>query len=97
MTTVDELLTSSMDRYGERTCFLIQKDHNQKEYHMFFVDIDEKSTVNEKHFIKIIPRLISQNYTVVVIVKVKKDKLEIVAVHQPSLSQSKTNVSKFFI
>jgi hypothetical protein len=98
MTTVDELLSNSLDRYGERTCFLIQKEHNQKDYYLFFVDINEKSTVNEKHFIKIIPRLISQNYTVVVIIKVKKEKLEIVAVHQPSLSQqSKNSVSKFLI
>jgi hypothetical protein len=87
MTTVDELLSSSLDRYGERTCFLIQKEHNHKEYHMFFVDIDEKSSVDEKHFIKIIPRLINQNYTVVVIVRSKRDKVEVVAVHQPSLSQ----------
>lgn len=88
------LLAQSLDRYGDQTCFLVESRSNNDEYQMILFDIEEKRTVYGKNFIKIIPKLVSQNYTVVVISKINENKMDIVAVHQPSPTHA--TVAPFF-
>jgi hypothetical protein len=78
--------------YGEKTCILFQIDDNKNKYEMRLIDkikIHENgiSYTKKDQFYKIIPELLHDKYTVVIIEKIddinNEKKYDIIAVHVP--------------
>jgi hypothetical protein len=76
--------TECIDRYGSKTCILFQITDEVYELRMLDKTMEDIN-VTKKHFFEIIPKLLSNKYTVVIVEKCLclNNKLEIKAIHLP--------------
>jgi hypothetical protein len=73
--------THCLEIYGKRTCILFQLSEDT--YQARFLNKSTKKIINKKSFYMIIPSLVEDAYTVVIVDDIDYKK-EIVAIHSPS-------------
>lgn len=77
-----------IERYGYKTYMFIQKNINSVFYDLNCLDHSEHSKIiNQNDFYKIIPELLDNKYTVVIINWLDIKYMDIIAVHQPAQKQ----------
>lgn len=70
-----------LEIYGKRTCILFQLSEDT--YQARFLNKSIKKIINKKSFYMIIPTLVEDAYTVVIVDSID-DQKEIIAIHSPS-------------
>jgi len=76
-------------RYGSHTCILIQCDDDIYEFRLLD-NLSTATTITKRTFVDLIPQMLSQNYTVVIVENTLGIGKEVRAVHLPKQTQLTT-------
>lgn len=84
---MDRICSECEGRYGPRTCILWPA--NGRQYNMYFLDNGQtsKDALQRSDLYMVVPKLIANNYTVVIVEEAGQYGKEITAVHLPVQNQ----------